>query len=296
MRRSLWIASAAAIVVVVTAGLLTARPPRPAPLPIAVDVAAMPVLARNLTLADRIQIIHQRTVLNLERRGQMWCLAQDGGYPVRPEMAQRLIDQLLALRLTHPGAATSASPRFDDPADVTATGVRVLATSGASLGAVIVAAHPAGAHSFPAHQAGDPRDWLAEGTLDVATDPLAWVDTAILPHDLAISGAEVSHGGDSFDLDAPAAQTRLAALRALEFTGIRPAQQVAAAPIGTVAFRLDGGGTLNVTVLQAGIGPADAVWLRLTAQGPGADALHVAPGDWAFHYPAAALALLEPQS
>ena len=235
----------------------------------------MPILPRNLSVADRIQIIHQGAVLNLERRGRMWCLAQAGGYPVRPELAQRLTDQLLALRLTHPSAAASPSPRLDDPADASATGVRVLAASGASLGAIIVSVHSAGAQRFLAHQAGDPRDWQAEGALDVATDPMAWVDTAIMPGDPATNGAHISHGAEAFDLDAAAAQGQMAALHALTFTAIRPAAQLNFAEAGRATFALPAGGTLTVSVLEQR-------WERPPSMWESRDGCCFAPEHWPF--------------
>ncbi len=291
-RRLKWAVGLVALAAVAT-GLAASRDPAPQPLPAPTDMPAMPLLIRDLGAADRIQIVHAGTTLDLERRGQTWCLAQHGGYPVRPAMARRLIDQLLALRLTHPSAPGENHLRADDltAGNAGLTGIRVLAQSGASLGAIVVAAHAPGARQFDAHQAGDPRDWQASGALETPVDPLAWVDPDILPIDPAlVAGVAISNGAASFDLGRPDAQARLSTLAAMRFTDVHPAAQVPAERRGRLVFRLGGGGTLTAIVETAG----PAVWLLLSTEG--ATPARIPGGDWAFRYPIAALSLLDPVS
>jgi hypothetical protein len=285
VKRFAWLAAAAAVVAI----LIGINAYQPAPV-VALDMAAMPVLAHNVQLADRIQIVHQGAVLDLERRGQTWCLSQNGGYPVRPEMAQRLLDQLLALRLSHPSKPGRSGLRIDNPKDVHSalTGVRVLATTGAGLGALIVADHDPAATQFIAHQVGDPRDWQATGQLNPPTDPLNWIDPNILLLDpTAVTGAMVSHGKESFALDEEEAAGRLKALEDLTFSDVHPAAQMLIPETGRAVFTLTDGGVLTVSVRAQ----ADQVWLGLHATTPGAT--NVPGGDWVFHYPPDALALLQ---
>jgi hypothetical protein len=287
LKRLAWFAGAVVIVVVAWRAFDTYQP---APV-VETDLPAMPVLTRNLQRVDRIQIVRRGVTLNLERRGQIWGLAQNGGYPVKPAMAERLLDQLLALRLSHPSTPDRAELRVDEPREAGAklTGIRVSATDGAGLGALIVADHdPADPH-FPAHQLGDPRDWQASGLLDAPADPMGWVDTHIIASPPPrVTGATVSRGAGSLTLDAAAATTRLAALQAMAFTDVHPAAQIQAADLGGLVFALADGGALTVNMgLQA-----EQVWLELTATTPGV--ITAAPGAWAFRYPAAVASLLQP--
>ncbi len=251
----------------------------------------MPVLARNVQRADRIQIVRRGATLNLERRGQIWGLAQSGGYPVKPAMAERLLDQLLALRLSHPSTPDHAELRVDEPreAKATLTGVRVQAINGAGLGALIVADHDPGAARFAAHQIGDPRDWQATGALDAPADKLAWIDAHILTLDPArVTGATILRGAESFQLDADDAVARLAALQAMTFSDVHPAAQMLTTEMGQLAFALADGGALTVSVRMQG----NELWLALS--GTAAGATNIPPGAWVFHYPADAAAVLQP--
>jgi hypothetical protein len=286
VKRYAWLAGAALLIIALAVGVNAYRPSPP----VEPDIAAMPVLARNIQRADRIQIVRRGATLNLERRGQIWGLAQNGGYPVKPGMADRLLDQLLALRLSHPSAPGHSGLRADDPADAqaTLTGVRILATDGAGLGALIVADHGPEATNFAIHPLGDPRDWQADGRLEVPADKMEWVDTRILPLDPAqITGAAVSRGSASFTLDGADAGARLRMLQALVFTDVLPAAQMRLAETGRLVFALADGGALTVSVHVQ----ADQLWLVLQATVPGA--LNIPPGDWVFRYPADAVSLLQ---
>jgi hypothetical protein len=263
---------------------------RPAPV-VETELAAMPVLARNVQRADRIQIVRRGDVLNLERRGQVWGLAQNGGYPVKPAMANELLDQLLALRLSHPSTPDHTELRVDEPREAKAmlTGIRVLATNGAGLGALIVADHDPAAVTFPAHQLGDPRDWVATGFLNAPAEPMAWIDTRILPLDPArVTGATVQRGAAVFALDATEAVARLLALQAMRLSDVHPAAQIPAPETGRLVFALRDGDALAVSVMMR----ADQVWLGLQATAPGVVA--IPPGAWVFRYPPDAVSLLQP--
>jgi hypothetical protein len=286
VKRYAWFAAAALAAVALWRGIAAVQPKPPEP-----DIAAMPMLARDPRRADRIQIVHGDARLELERRGQLWCLAQNGGYPIKPDLGQRLIDQLLALQLTHPAAPPKPDTKRDEPKDPHAalTGIRVLATNGAGLGAIIVADHDASATTFQAHQLGDPRDWQAAGALAAPADPLAWVDSRILRLDPAVvTGATLTHGADSIALDAADAADRLKMLEGLAFTDVHPVAQIPAAPAGRLTFTLDRQRSLTVEIRTRG----DQTWLAFQPSAPGL--VDLPTGAWLFRYPAAAAALLQP--
>ena len=280
MKRTLWLVAAAAVVAALVG--VNAYEPAPPPAP---EMAALPTLARNPQLADRIQIIHAGAILDLERRGQTWCLAQDGGYPVLQAKANRLFDQLLAVRLSQPGPAQRAISHQDGAVTV----IRVLAANGAGLGGIVMADHAAAAARFVAHQIGDPREWQASGPLDAPADPMAWIDRDILPLDPAgLKGAAISGAGEAFSVDAADAAARLTHLQGLAFSDIHPAAQMLAPETGRLVFALAGGGVLTVTVRAE----ADGAWLGFQATAPGVTNLPA--GDWVFRYPAAAATVLQP--
>lgn len=278
MKRYTWLG----VAVVGVAVLLGINAYNPAP-PLAPDLLAMPVYARDPGLADRIQIVHQGAVLDLERRGQLWCLAQNGGYPVKQDMAQRLLDQLLVLRLSHP-STVQTGPRTDNPKDPNAalTAIRILATSGAGLGALIVADHDPSASRFTAHQFGDFRDWEASGHLVAPASRMAWIDPMILKLDPAMVTGAVTAG---VSIGAADAVARVTALQAMSFVDVRPAAQMLIPPSRRFVITLDTG-TLTVDIRAQ----PDQVWLEFHSTTPGAVAIPA--GNWVYRFPIEAVALL----
>ncbi len=75
-------------------------------------------------------------MLWLERRGQVWGLSQEGGYPISTAAAEALAEALLTLHLLHPADGTPEALGLGDPPDPAGgTAVRVLSVRGAVLGA-----------------------------------------------------------------------------------------------------------------------------------------------------------------
>lgn len=281
MKRYAWLGVAVAGVAVLLG--INAYNPTPVATP---DTLAMPVLARDPGLADRIQIVHQGAILDLERRGQTWCLAQNGGYPVKQPMAQRLLDQLLVLRLSHPNTTAHNGVRTDNPKDPDAalTAIRVLATSGAGMGAIIVADHDPAASQFPAHQFGDPKDWQASGFLDAPAGRMAWIDAMILTLDPSrVTGAFTA----GVAIGAANAVARVTALQAMKFLDVRPTAQMLAPPSHRFVVTLDNG-ALTVDIRAQ----PDQVWLEFHSVAPGVIAIPA--GNWVYRYPLDAAALLSP--
>ncbi len=239
MRRRLFISS-----VIVLAGLagLAIAALRPAPVPPPVPRPALPALRAQIGAADRIELTRGDKLLWLERRGQVWGLSQEGGYPVRPAQAAALVNGLLSLRLNHPVAGDSTSLGVADPGAQPGGGtlVRVFATSGAVLGAVIVSTSPGPVYF---RQPGLPQIWLASQPIPAGTDPADWTDRHLPPPDL--------EGADTAPMQR--------ALADLTITQVRAAPQIHLAHPQTVALTLADGMAL-LTLGQAN----NQDWLRIS--------------------------------
>ena len=155
-------------------GVLLSRTPSQAMTP----GLACPALAPRVASADRIELSHAGQVLWLERRGTVWGLARQGGYPAQPGRADALMRALLNLRLlaTAPGALASLG--LADPAQAEPGGgtlVRVLGTSGATLCAIITGLGPA------VRRSADPAGWLVNTPVETSVDPAQWSQHALPP-------------------------------------------------------------------------------------------------------------------
>ena len=209
------------------------RPPGP--------VAAMPVLQAQIRTADRIELGHGKAVLWLERRGQVWGVSLEGGYPIRTEAAASLVDGLLGLTLDRPVSGAPASFGVADPDAPAGAGtlVRVLAPSGALLGSLIIG--PEGGPAY-VRQHGMDQVWLANHHIPVSTDPADWTGTHLPPLDPG-------------SMTPPALQRAIAGLT---FTAIRPSPQLRLTVTRSVSLAL-ADGTAVLTLGQ----DLGATWLEV---------------------------------
>ncbi len=248
MRRRLLLASVIAVAAV--AGLATALM-RPVPALPAAPPPALPVLGAQIGSADRIELSHGDKLLWLERRGQVWGLSQEGGFPVRPAESAALVDGLIALRLDHSVSGDPAARGVADPDAKSGAGtlVRVLATSGAVLGAVILGNAPGPAYF---RQPGLPQIWLASQPLPAGTDPADWTDRHLPAPELV--------GPDTAPMQL--------ALAGLTITQIRSAPQVRLGQVRTVALPV-ADGTAVLTLGRAN----HQDWLQVSGSSAWARAL-----------------------
>jgi hypothetical protein len=264
-RTSLLVAAGIAAAVAVGALIVPQTPAPPAPAP---PEPALPLLAATLREADRIELMHDGKVLWLERRGQIWGLANEGGYPVRPEAAAALIDSLVSLRLLRPAQGSLASLGVADPAVPGHGGgtlVRVLSVSGATL-AAIIAGQPQPAE-FTARRPSDSQSWVASGPIPAPIDPAQWSDRHLPP----LTGVSIEPGSG---LDDAAVLGALAA--GLPFTAVRPAPQLHLPATTMIRLMLPTGSA----VLTSGRIDQQA-WLRVTGTAPWAAQLL----PWVFAVP-----------
>ena len=247
----------------ILAGVLLGRTPAPPEPP----ALAFPALAGRIATADRVELVHAGHVLWLERRGQVWGLARQGGYPARPGLADALMGALLSLRLMSPAPGSPASLGLDDPfgvGDESGTFVRVLGTSGATLCAVIVG--PVGGTVI--RRPGDEQAWHVNTAVSAPPDAESWSQQILPPLDPAQPPTVVDGGG----LDAPTVIKALAA--GLAFTDVRPAPQ----SHPTTARVIELGLATGTAVLTVGMEDGTP-WLRVS--GTSAWAIQLAPFSFA---------------
>ena len=264
---------------------------------------ALPALARLLPFADRVQIAQGGRSLTLERRGQSWGLASQGGYPVRPEMLRKLLNALMELRLLEPRTADPALLGRLGLDAASGTAVSVVETDGAVIGAIIAGharVRAAGPAELYVRSAGQAQSWLAQGAIQASADPADWIDHDILSIDPEqVVAARFTRGDDVLALrrdgervvvetpadhppvdDSRAAET-FDALSNVSFTDVRPAPQAHATPIGNAHLTLRDGTAIDAAVGSAG----GAVWAQFSATGPQSAAIQARVAGWAFQFP-----------
>ena len=228
---------------------------------------ACPALAPRVASADRIELSHAGQVLWLERRGMVWGLARQGGYPVQPGRADALMRALQELRLVTKVPGALASLDLADPAQTgpgSGTLVRVLGTSGATLCAIVTGS------GLAVRRSADPAAWMVNTPVKASVDPGQWSQHALPPLDLALVRAVPQDGG----LDTNQIKTLLAAL---PFDDVRARPLVRVAPLRTVALDLaNGTAVLTVGTL------AGQSWLVVSGTSPWASGL----ASYAFALPA----------
>ncbi len=231
---------------------------------------AFPALATRLTSADRIEIVHAGHVLWLERRGQVWGMARQGGYPVRPEMAEALMQALLTTRLVKPVPGTPEAAGLGNPFGTDAdsgTFVRVLGTSGATLSAIVTG----GPDGSLVRRPNDTQVWRANNAVTVSADPGMWTQQA-LP---ALGPGQIEAVADDGGLGSRTVRT---SLEALSFVDVGPAPQHHPAPFRTVQLTLSNGSAVLTVGMEEG-----QPWLLVSGTSPWATRLapyaFALPGD-----------------
>ncbi len=233
----------------VLAGALLEREPGPPELP----PLACPALAPRIATADRIELTHAGQTLWLERRGMVWGLARQGGYPAQPGRVDALIQGLLGLRILKPAPGTLDALGLADPFQPSPAGgtfVRLLATSGAVLCTVITGPNKA------VRRPADTTGWLANAQLADPPDLDNWSQHALPPLDASRLRAVLADGG----LGSAAVATMVAAL---PFTDVRPRPQIHPTPVRTIELALTDGTAVLTVGMEAG-----QPWLSISGTSP----------------------------
>jgi hypothetical protein len=269
-----------------------------------------PDLAAHLSDAAQVELVHGASELHIVRQAHGWGLRERGGYPVDVTKLRGLLTALTELRLTE---RRTADPEelgklgLEDPTgkDANSTLVRVLDGAGRPIAALVAG------HSRTRTEGNAPQDvyvrrpdeaqtWLAEGRLDVDTDPLAWLDRDIMDikpariASVSITAGEshllLARAGDALTMQDPADHPPLdvdhvadvqRALDLLTLQDVRPDQDAPqGAALGSAVFTTQDGLTVTATAVKAG----GDLWVRFVAGGdkPEAAGLNARLGGWIY--------------
>ena len=243
-----------------------------------------PDLAARLQQAAKVEVVHQGKPLVIEKQevaGQVrWGLADRGGYPVQETKLRSMFTALTELRLVEQRTADPAefaTLGVEDPNDKDSNSnlLRVLDASGRAIAALIVGHRRVlTGGNVPeevyVRRPNENQSWLAEGGLDVDSDPQLWLDRDIMNIDHSrIAKVVVTRGNatleftrakDKLALTAPADHPKLDdykledVSRALELLTFEDVHRDAAPPadqVGTSVFTTSDGLTVTASVYRA---------------------------------------------
>jgi hypothetical protein len=262
---------------------------------VAAGTLAFPDLAPKLQQAAQVQIEHDGKTMSIVRHGDVWGLADRGGYPVQTDKLRGLLTALTELRLVEPRTADAAELERLGLGDPTRPGstadlLRVLDASGKPI-AELVTGHrrmrtggdvPEDVYVRRPNQT---QAWLAEGTLEVEDDPSVWLDRDIANIDHAgITSVKVTHPdgttlefavqGDKPVMTAPADHPKLddykmddvfRAYEFLTFNDVKRGPDLPGTPVGQSDFTTEDGMVVHANVHKDG----DNVWVAFDASGKG---------------------------
>ncbi|HTB41994.1 MAG TPA: DUF4340 domain-containing protein [Acetobacteraceae bacterium] len=260
-----------------------------------------PDLAAQLQKATKIEVEHQGTQLVIEKHevaGHVrWGLADRGGYPVQETKLRSMLTALTELRLVEQRTADPtqfATLGVEDPAakDSNSNLLQVLDASGQKLVSLIVGHRRVRTggnvpEEVYVRRPNDNQSWLAEGSLEVDSDPQLWLDRDIMNIDHSrIAKVVVTHGNDTLEfarandklaLNAPADHPKLddykledvsRALELLTFEDVHADAAPPGDPVGKSVFSTSDGLTVTASLYRA---PPDAVAKADAAATPDAD-------------------------
>lgn len=159
---------------------------------VAVDAGALvfPDLAPRLKGAQRIEVTRDGKTLTIALKDGRWGVADRGNYPVIDTKLRGMLTALTELRLLEQRTADPERLKrlgVEDPAapDAKSTLLRLLDAKGEPIVSLItghrrVRTQAKVAEQIYVRRVGDPRAWLAEGALQVDTDPQLWLDRDVL--------------------------------------------------------------------------------------------------------------------
>jgi hypothetical protein len=285
-----------AVVIIGLAWYFGARATRPAVVSEAgAGKPAFADAAPRLQNAAVIELAHQGNKIVLARKGDVWGVAQDSGYPAEAGKVHDLLAGLAELKLME--------PRTSDPAEYNRLGVAdpglksdstmVAVEDGAGkpiLALIVGHSRTRGMSNLPdqiyVRRPGEAQSWLAEGRLPLDDDALMWLDRSIINIDHAKIARVVAdrpgqrqielvrergklvmkQPGDHPPLD-PAKLSDVAnSLEFLSFLRVQPGTALPGKELGHSRFTTTEGMAVAVVVNQKG----NEVWARFTTTGDGA--------------------------
>lgn len=255
----------------------TAAPPRTE---VVAGALMFPDLAPGLQGAARIEVTNKGKTLVIARQGDVWGVADRGGYPVLAAKLREMLTGLTELRLVEPRTsdpAQFARIGLDDPAkpESTATLLRVLDGAGKAIVEVVTGHRRMRTQgnvpeSIYVRRPGENRSFLAEGRLAIDADAAQWLDRDILNiANSRLASATVTRGeavlefaraDGKFSLRGPENAGPLdefkveevsRALETLAFTEVKEGKDTPGEKIGTGRFVTTDGLSVTATVFRS---------------------------------------------
>jgi hypothetical protein len=252
-----------------------------------------PDLAPRLQQAAKIEVVHQGKPMEIDRKPDgTWGLADRDGYRVQETKLRGMLTGLTELRLIEP--RTSDPAQFgrlgvEDPDAPTSNSnlLRVLDGNDKPILAVIVGHRRVRTQGNVPEQVyvrrpGENQAWLAEGTLQVDSDPQLWFDRDIMNIDHARiakvgsdrGGATVTlvREGDKLTVTVPPEHPKLddyrledvsRALELLTFQDVQTDKKPVGEEAGHAVFTTMEGLTITARVFHAD----KDIWVRFTVAG-----------------------------
>lgn len=256
----------------------TASPPRSE---VVAGALMFPNLAPALQAAARIEVTNKGKNLAIAKQGDVWGVADRGGYPVQAAKLREMLTGLTELRLVEPRTADPAQFArigLDDPTKPESTAILLRVLDGAGKVIVeIVTGHrrmrtqgnvP---ESIYVRRPGENRSFLAEGRLAIDADAAQWLDRDIMNiANSRLASATVTRGeavlefaraDGKFALRSPENAGPLddfkleevsRGLETLSFTEVKEAKDTPGEKIGTGRFVTTDGLTVTATVFRSG--------------------------------------------
>jgi len=239
-----------------------------------------PDLTPKLKDATKIEVIHQGKPMMIALEDGRWGVVDKGGYPVQEGKLRGMLTGLTELRLVEP--RTSDPAQFNrlgvedpDAKDSNSNRLRVLDAADKPIVDVIVGHRRVRTQGNVPEQVyvrrpGENQAWLAEGSLQVDSDPQLWLDRDIMNIEHgSIAKVEAtragqtlvfSREGDKLALTQPTEHPKLddykvedvaRALELLSFQDVRPAAAAPGEPAGRSVFHTTSGLAITATVFHA---------------------------------------------
>jgi len=144
----------------------------------------LPDLRSSLNEIDQISIVGKggTNIASLEKEDTQWTLAERGSYPVDlGKLRQILITLADAIIIEE----KTANPEFydrlgvEDVAQAGASGHRIDLQGATVDASIIIGNSNSGTHTF-VRRAGEPESWLVSGLIELADDPVTWLDRDLI--------------------------------------------------------------------------------------------------------------------
>lgn len=271
-----------------------------------------PDLAPRLQQAAKVEIVHAGTPLIIEKKGDVWGLAERSDYPVQRDKLREMLTGLTELRLAE--KRTSDPAEFsklglDDPTKAKAESnlIRVLDSGGKPIVELVVGHHRVRtegnlADAVYVRKPDSDQTWLAEGRLQVEAGSQSWLDRDVLNIDPSrIASVDATRGeqtlefvrqGDKLALKSPADHPPLEdykvdevgrGLQLLTFTDVKRRDDIPGEKIGQSVFTTSDGLKVTVTGAHAG----NDFWARFDVTGKDntkaeAEKLEAKVSPWAY--------------